>query len=904
MTYFRTELIRTSRLLLISVLLLTGSLGSRAQPLGSAAVPLVRINELMASNVSGIRDEDGDYSDWIELFNAGTNSVDLGGCFLTDNPSRLGKWRFPSVIVPPQTYLVVWASGKNRTNGLAPLHTNFKLSASGEFLALVQSDGATVVSAFSPGYPQQYDDVSYGSDPSNPSYTGFLTEPTPGSANGQPGAGFAPPVEFSSRSGTFQSAFSLTLSTLDPDAIIRYYLVTNRATAARTNFPDSTSYIYTNPIPVSLSMEVRARAFPSQPSYFPGPPASETFLQITPGAANFSSDLPIVVLCNFVAGAVPASIYQPGVIMVFGTNAGPSSMTNAPDLVSRMGFHRHGSSTLDDPQSNFEVALWGESNLGTKREVLGLPADEDWILYAPDVFDPVLIHNPFMYQLSREAGRYASRTRFAEVFLANRTGAINFINPAGANYNGVYVLEEKIKRGSSRVDVARLEPENKTLPTVSGGYLFKIDRFDYPYEAFNTTHGQTVVHVYPSGEELHLAERKPQLDYVHNYFNSFETVLYGANYRDPTNGYAAWIDADSWIDYHILNTLSFNVDAMVLSAFFYKDRQGRITMGPLWDFDRSLGCSGGGDFRAFNPRVWRGIQGDDYFASIGWWARLFHDPDFWQKWIDRWQDLRQGEFSTNHLLAVVDELGAYVRNAQVREVAHWRGNGQSDTKPRNGRISSNGYTYTFNGTYQGELDFMKHWLADRVDFVDTNFLSAPVLDTTTRTVAFGSQVTITSGTIESNTVVCYTVDGTDPRKPGGDLSSSAAFGVNSVTITLTNSVTLIARNFNSSHHNTTSPQRAGSPPLSTPWSGPSRAWFGVVNQPRIKSISLANEGRALLSFQAEPNLLYSIQCADNPGGTWSLLADLPPGLTNRTIQFTDWEAPSGSRIYRLVVQAP
>jgi len=131
----------------------------------SAAVraqEIIRISEFMAVNDIGLDDEDRDESDWIEIHNAGTDTVDLGGWYLTDDNDNLKKWAFPQVMLGSDTYLVVFASGKNRTDPLGILHTNFKLKGDGEYLGLIRPDGATVVSEFFPAYPKQAPDVSYG----------------------------------------------------------------------------------------------------------------------------------------------------------------------------------------------------------------------------------------------------------------------------------------------------------------------------------------------------------------------------------------------------------------------------------------------------------------------------------------------------------------------------------------------------------------------------------------------------------------------------------------------------------------------------------------------------------------------------------------------------------------------
>ncbi len=122
----------------------------------------LEISEFMAVNGNSFHDEDRDEEDWIEIHNAGPNIASLEGWYLTDKPKDLTKWQFPAVKLEPDGYLIVFASGKDRRNPAGNLHTNFKLSAEGEYLALVHPDGITVASQFSPAYPIQATDISYG----------------------------------------------------------------------------------------------------------------------------------------------------------------------------------------------------------------------------------------------------------------------------------------------------------------------------------------------------------------------------------------------------------------------------------------------------------------------------------------------------------------------------------------------------------------------------------------------------------------------------------------------------------------------------------------------------------------------------------------------------------------------
>jgi hypothetical protein len=120
------------------------------------------ISEFLASNSNSIGDEDGDTSDWIEIFNPTASAVNLQGWHLTDDSSNLSKWTFPSTTIAAGGYQLVYASGKNRTIPGQPLHTNFSLDKDGEYLALVEPNGVTTATEFSPAYPAQREDVSYG----------------------------------------------------------------------------------------------------------------------------------------------------------------------------------------------------------------------------------------------------------------------------------------------------------------------------------------------------------------------------------------------------------------------------------------------------------------------------------------------------------------------------------------------------------------------------------------------------------------------------------------------------------------------------------------------------------------------------------------------------------------------
>ena len=141
----------------------------------------------MTVNDSTLADVDGDFEDWIEIRNTTANPIDASGWHLSDNAADLTKWQVPAgVTIAPDDHLVIFASNKDRTNPLAQLHTNFRLSGGGEYLGLIEPDGTTVATEFSPEYPEQFADISYGwSD--DQSAVGYFDNPTPGANNvGEP----------------------------------------------------------------------------------------------------------------------------------------------------------------------------------------------------------------------------------------------------------------------------------------------------------------------------------------------------------------------------------------------------------------------------------------------------------------------------------------------------------------------------------------------------------------------------------------------------------------------------------------------------------------------------------------------------------------------------------------------
>ncbi len=217
------------------------------------------ISEFMASPNGAYRDEDGDSEDWIEIANPNAFAVNLSGYHLTDNPARPAQWMIPSFTIPSHGHRVIFASGKDRREPGDPPHTNFSLRAEGEYLALVAPDGATVLSQHpaaypeTPVYPRQSHGRSYGLDAQGrPRY---FSPATPGEPNADDGYdGVVEGIQFSVPRGIYDGPRTLELTTATPGAAIRYTLDGKAPTA-------TSGQVYQGPLTVATTTVVRAAAF-------------------------------------------------------------------------------------------------------------------------------------------------------------------------------------------------------------------------------------------------------------------------------------------------------------------------------------------------------------------------------------------------------------------------------------------------------------------------------------------------------------------------------------------------------------------------------------------------------------------------------------------------------------------
>ena len=214
----------------------------------------VIISEVMASNSETLRDADGDSSDWIELHNTSAETIQLGGWHLSDDSDNPARWSLPAVELAADGFLVIFASGKNRTADVGELHTDFRLSSNGEYLALSRPD-LSVAHEFRPSFPPLPTDVGFGAAVDGTELrTGFMTTPTPGAPNEQLLSGFLQSPTVDVEPGLFESEFQLTMSASSPLDSIRYTTDGTTPTAA-------TGSLYTGPISVTTTTTLRAASF-------------------------------------------------------------------------------------------------------------------------------------------------------------------------------------------------------------------------------------------------------------------------------------------------------------------------------------------------------------------------------------------------------------------------------------------------------------------------------------------------------------------------------------------------------------------------------------------------------------------------------------------------------------------
>jgi hypothetical protein len=705
------------------------------------------INEFSANNGDSLEDEDLDSPDWIELYNGQDQNQDLSGYYLTNDPTQKTLWRIPRMIMSPFDHLVIFASGKDRSSADSSLHTNFNLSKEGGYLALIAPDGTTVVSEFD--YLEQAQDISYGALGVNRS-VGYLENPSPGAINfglqaeGPP----AESVKFDRAGGAFSGSATLAiLPPASPTAVVRY--------TTNGSIPNTTSRVYSSRFNITDTTTIRARVY--EKGRLPGDIKSRTFLELASNVRNFTSNLPIVVVdTNGVNIDSSGRSFQPVYTVVIDRDelTGIARINDPePNFTGRGGMHIRGQSSAGFPKKQYAWETWNNENEDKKVSVLGMPADSDWILYAP-YSDKTLMRNAIVYETARTTGGSFGgvRTQYVEVFMNRNQGTVTL-----NDYRGVYVLMEKIKRGKERVDIERLGSLTEDPKLITGGYIFKKDKGPYS-RAWNTSIERVPL-------DMHEPERpnSAQFSYIRNYVNQMETALHGDSFDDPDEGYQAYIDRLSFIDSHLYTEAFKDIDGYRISTYFSKSRNGKIRALPVWDFN--LGLGNANYLNGQNPRGWYYPQvgGSDYY----WYDTLFTDKEFTLAYWDRFWFLRRSLLSTSNMMGMIDRHDAELDgsrgtpNAVTRNFQEWNTLGRY--------LWPNADGFASRRSHQAEVDWMKNWLTTRLAWMETQSRGSngnakpPVFNSYGGEVQTGFDLAMGEPNNWAGAKIYYTLDGSDPR---------------------------------------------------------------------------------------------------------------------------------------------
>jgi len=403
------------------------------------------------------------------------------------------------------------------------------------------------------------------------------------------------------------------------------------------------------------------------------------------------------------------------------------------DLTIGIEYRGSTSFRISDKKS-YGIESWDKQGNDVDVQLFDYPPEEDFILSGHIVdttdlwgFDRTLMYNFLGYTLYRQMGPYASRTKFVELEI-------------NGEYQGVYVFMEKLKRDRERIDVSRLEATDHSPDLISGGYILKIDKttggdhlagmeLDYFLHNWEDDARYTPVNSFRSAYDIYgrpmtfEAFREPYHDqqyletyfqyeypredriteaqktYISQYIQRFETALLQDDFSLQDRTYTQYIDLGSFVDHFILNELVRNVDGYRLSTFLYKDRGGKLHMGPVWDLDIGYFT---GDRIPWDDWVIHYNQYVDRDAWMlpFWWTRLMEDPLFTGKLKTRWNELRLTVLSDPNLLQLVSDL--------------------SDELQENGAIERN-YRKWKQGSwfsYPDQIEQLKSYLQERAAWMD------------------------------------------------------------------------------------------------------------------------------------------------------------------------------------------
>ena len=340
-----------------------------------------------------------------------------------------------------------------------------------------------------------------------------------------------------------------------------------------------------------------------------------------------------------------------------------------------------GNSSAAFTQKRYTLELRNDEGKSKDVSLLGMPEDDDWVLLGP-YNDRSMMRDALAFDLWTQMGHWGSRTRYAELLL-------------NGEYRGVYLLTEKIKRGSDRLDISKAGVKKKK-GTAKGGYILRVDVTDDDCYSFRSTVegvGSTSGFgaamplpvtwniFYPKKDKL----KPEQESYVEQYVAKAEQAI-----KDSAN-YDKYIDIASFVDYFIHTELSLNADGFKRSAYFYldhvgeEDQDGLLHAGPVWDYNLAYGncnfCSAS-DINAF---VYNGCETNPTPAM---WKSLASNPSFMKLVRKRYAELRKTILSTENLWKYIDDRARLLNEAQERHFTKYPTLLEGDTVPQDSTQAS------------------------------------------------------------------------------------------------------------------------------------------------------------------------------------------------------------------------
>lgn len=412
---------------------------------------------------------------------------------------------------------------------------------------------------------------------------------------------------------------------------------------------------------------------------------------------NFDSNLPIVHL-NTNGNPI---MDEPRIEAEMGIIWNESGINNPFDPISHfegdIKIEIRGSSSQMFDKKSFALELKDELGQDMDFPILGMPPEEDWILYAP-YSDKTLIRNVLTFSLASQfSSVYVPRCRFVELFV-------------NKEYEGVYVLMENIKRDSVRVDIANLKPEDISGKELTGGYIIKVDKTtggggEGWYSSFtnNNSGARTYYqYEYPKSKEIH----QKQKEYIKNYIDAFEEAMRNNDFH-PETGYSSFIHKESFMDYMIMNEITKNVDGYRLSTFLHKEKNGKLKAGPIWDFNLGYGNANYYDgWSSYGLQVIEDL-GQDRWQNPFWWNTMLSDLQYSHDLKCRWDSLRSTVLSDQRIDEVTDSLVNLLTDAKDRNFDRW--------PVINQWVWPN---YYVGESYWKEVFWLKDWLDERMRWLD------------------------------------------------------------------------------------------------------------------------------------------------------------------------------------------